>query len=274
MDQNRSRIRWKFLFGVSAFWGAVALYAYAYFVSWLFIGLGVLMFGGGFFIDRKKQLEGSVASDSDDKTIKSDKAEIMGTEGTVVRLKTPSPPTAPRTMSFRGPVKSYPQHVYERIKNSQDAKTLKTEAEALEQENRVKKLELEGVRLDREGERVEWEEFTKTSEAESKWKLVADKEALEKVQIGADIADAKLRIAIAEKKMRDLANEPAAPLPASDKERRQSELREVEERIAKLEEENRITKANPTLDEETKRARLNDIHDQLIKAHAERLRLL
>ena len=58
------RVRWKLMFGFAGFWGVVTLYAYAYFLWWASIALGITLFGSGLFIDRKhKRLEGKVADD-------------------------------------------------------------------------------------------------------------------------------------------------------------------------------------------------------------------
>ncbi len=51
-------------------------------------------------------------------------------------------------------------------------------------------------------------------------------------------------------------------------------IKRLEQRIARLQQEIRITKADPTLDEEVKIAKLNALHEQLVQAETERARLI
>jgi len=271
------RVRWKLMFGFAGFWGVVTLYAYAYFLWWASIALGITLFGSGIFIDRKhKRLEGKVADDFE-KNSSMPKGEIVAGEPDLIMPAPPKQPSAPGGMKKRETPFSYPRQIFARFANTHRAKTVETEAEAMRQENEVRKLGLEGVRLDREAERVEWEEFTKTAQAAAVAGRIRDSAELEKAKIEAELEEVLLRKEEARKKREALSKEPSAPhhpVPVSAEDRNRAEIRRLDERIARLEEEIRITKANPTIDDEIRVAKLNALHEQQVQAETERARLL
>lgn len=275
MEQQVRRIRSKLLLGIAVFWGVVALYTYAYFLWWKSIVLGAALFSSGLFIHLKhKRLEGKMAYESE-KQSAMPKGEIVAGEPDLIMPASPKQPSAPGGMQKRETPSSYPRQILARFANTQRAKTVATEAEAMRQENEVRKLGLEGVRLDREVERVEWEEFTKTAQAAAAAGRIRNQADLEKMKIEVEMEELALRKEEARKKREALSKEPApqaAPVSAEDRNR--AEMKRLDERIARLQEEIRITKANPTLDEEIRVAKLNALHEQLVQAETERARLL
>lgn len=265
------------MFGFAGFWGVVTLYAYAYFLWWASIALGAALFGSGFFIDRKhKRLEGKVADDSE-KQSAMPKGEIVAGETDLIMPAAPKQPAAPGSMKRQETPVSYPRHIFARFANTQRAKTAETEADAMRQENEVRKLGLEGVRLDREAERVEWEEFTKTAQAAAVAGRIRDSSELEKMKIEVEMEELALRKEEARIKREMLSKEPPPPrqpVPVSAEDRNRAEIKRLDERIARLQEEIRVTKANPTIDDEIRVAKLNALHEQLVQAETERARLL
>ncbi len=204
------------------------------------------------------------------------KGEIVAGESeTLVLPAPPKQPSAPGGLKKREPPLSYPQHIVARFTNTQRAKTGATEADAMRQENEVRKLGLEGVRLDREAERVEWEEFTKTAQAAAVAGRIRDSAELEKMKIEVEMEELALRKDEARKKREALSKEPAPqPAPVSAEDRNHAEIKRLDARIARLQEEIRITKINPIMDEEIRVAKLNALHEQLVQAETERARLL
>ncbi len=140
--------------GVAVILAFAALYLFLYHYWWVFVSAGVLLFVASFFlaapVENMDLLEGTMTDDSENNPALP-KGEIVN-EPTelLVTPKPPRQPSVPVGMKKREPAPSYPRHVLSRFAIRQRAKTAETEAEAMRQENEIRKLGLEGVRLDRE----------------------------------------------------------------------------------------------------------------------------
>jgi hypothetical protein len=168
----------------------------------------------------------------------------------------------------------YVRQVLGRFKFGRTTETEKARQELLKQKTEIGKIWIEHQRVQGEASRVQVEEETATERARAAYSRIKDESELEILKIEAEKEEARLKKDEAQKKREDL-KKPAPPDPKiSSEEKKREERQRIEQRIATLTNGILTTKADPTLQEEIKRAKLNALYHELTLAEAERASLL
>jgi hypothetical protein len=182
-----------------------------------------------------------------------------------------------------GMLSSYVNGIVSRFVVGQDTRTMQARIAFLEQFNKFGEVARESYKWQRlmSGGRAKTEEDAEDAKAEFALRQVQSELELGALDTDIKRHEKRLQIERLKRELEEL-NKPAPPPPVhlpqpsapSASQAREERLQEVNEQEKRILEEMRLTRANPTLDEDQKQRKLNALEDRLAQIHDEQAKLI